>query len=77
MAEKEIEKTPEETKQDELNERVNAFMKAYGELVTTHGIDFASYPVFIPNGRGGFDIVIQNTPVDVKNHPQKSPFMAK
>jgi len=77
MAEKETSKSPEEVKKDELNERVNTFLKEYGELVAKLGIDFASYPVFTPNGRGGFDVIVQNTPVDIKNQPKKSPFMAK
>jgi hypothetical protein len=71
------EKSVEEVKKNDLNDRVNAFMKAYGELVNAHGIDFASYPVFTPDGRGGFQVIVQNTPVDIKNQPAKSPFMGK
>jgi hypothetical protein len=54
---------------------VAAFLNGYGELVKKHGIDFASYPVFVPDGQGGFKIIVQNTPVRTKNQPTKSPFV--
>lgn len=67
----------EEPKKDDLKVRVDEFVKEYGELVKKHGIDFATYPVFIPDGQGGFKVIVQNTPVDIKNQPVKSPFIAK
>ncbi len=63
--------------EEERKVKGEAFMKAYGELVTEHQIDFATYPVFIPDGQGGFKIVVQSTPVDISNQPKKSPFIAK
>jgi hypothetical protein len=60
----------------ERQEKGTAFLKEYGELVEKHQMDFATYPVFVPDGQGGFKIVIQNTPVDMSNHPKKSPFIA-
>ena len=57
--------------------KAEAFLKEYGELVEKHKMDFATYPVFIPDGKGGFQIVVQSTPVDISNHPQKSPFIAQ
>lgn len=53
-----------------------AFVRKYGELVKETNFDFASYPVFIPDGNGGFKIVIQTTAIDVSNQPKKSPFVA-
>jgi hypothetical protein len=50
---------------DEHKEKAEAFMKEYGELVAKHGFDFAAYPVFIPDGQGGFKVVVQSTPVDM------------
>lgn len=44
-------------------EESDVFIKDYGDLVKKHGIDFACYPVFVPDGAGGFKVVIQNTPV--------------
>ncbi len=78
MADEETKTEPTETaKQEDINNRVNEFLKAYGELVTLHKIDFATYPVFMPDGNGAFKVTIQNTPVDISNSPVKSPFVAK
>ncbi len=70
---------PEETEvpKTDLEIRQGDFIKEYGELVEKHKIDFASYPTFIPNGHGGFEIIVQNVPVDITNQPKKSPFVAK
>jgi len=73
----EVTKSPEQVKQEELNERFNGFIKEYGDLVMKHKVDFASYPMFVPDGQGGFKIVCQNTPVDISQHPLKSPFVAQ
>lgn len=54
-----------------------AFVRKYGELVKETGFDFASYPVFIPDGQGGFKIVVQTTAIDITNQPKKSPFIAQ
>jgi len=59
----------------EAKNRVDAFLKAYGELVQEHKIDFASYPVFVPDSQGGFKVIVQSTPVDITNQPVKSPFI--
>jgi len=61
---------------DPSQERIGAFVEAYGKLVQEHKVDFASYPVFVPDGQGGFKIVVNNTPVDIANQPTKSPFVA-
>lgn len=70
-----VDEKTEEEKKAELNQRVNDFVTAYGELVTKHKIDFATYPMFVPDGNGGFKIICQNTPVDIGNQPVKSPFI--
>lgn len=70
-------KTQQEIDQEELNERVNAFIKEYGELVQKHKVDFATYPMWIPDGQGGFKCITQSTAVDIKNQPIRSNFMAK
>lgn len=61
---------------DPTQERIQDFLTKYSELVKETNIDFASYPVFVPDGQGGFKVVVQNTPVDISNQPKKSPFMA-
>lgn len=73
--EKPVERTPEQIAQEDLNNRVNAFLKDYGELVGKYKIDFATYPMFVPDGQGGFRVVNQSTPVDVSNQPIRSNFM--
>jgi hypothetical protein len=44
---------------------LSEFVKEYGELVKKHNADWATYPVFVPDGNGGFKIIIQSTPVDM------------
>lgn len=61
--------------QDATVEEKTAFMKEYGELVDKHGIDFAQYPVYVPDGQGGFRTVVQTTPISIKNQPKRSPFV--
>lgn len=65
---------------DEQKEKAQAFLKEYGELVEKYKYDFATYPVFVPDGQGGFKIVVQSTPIDISKMPEKpveSPFIAK
>jgi len=61
---------------DESKAKVDTFLKEYKELVEKHNVDFANYPVYIPDGKGGFNTIVQSTPVDMANLPQKSPFIA-
>lgn len=68
-------KTADEVAQEALNERVNGFLKEYGELVGKWKMDFATYPMFVPDGQGGFKILTQSTPVDMTNQPIRSDFM--
>lgn len=62
---------------EELKKRQEDFIKEYGELVEKHKMDFATYPVFTPDGTGGFKLIIQNTPVDMTNMPKPTPFITK
>lgn len=68
--------TMTEEQKNEQNDRLNAFVTEYGELVQKHKVDFATYPVFVPDGAGGFKVVVQNTPIDISKQPTKSPFVA-
>jgi hypothetical protein len=63
--------------EEERQEKGAVFLKEYGELVEKHQMDFATYPVFIPDGQGGFKIIVQSTPVDISEQPKKSTFMEK
>lgn len=71
------EAAPEQQPADDVEKRKADFLSEYGELVGKHKVDFASYPVWVPDGTGGFKSIIQSTPVDIKNQPQKSPFVAQ
>lgn len=69
-----------EDKAADAKARVAAFLSEYGELVKKHGVDFASYPVYVPDGQGAFKVVIQSTPVDTlgrADQPKESPFVAE
>lgn len=58
-------------------EKADVFVKEYRELVEKHKIDFANYPVYIPDGQGGFKTILQSTPVSTEGQPVKSPFVEK
>ena len=51
-------------------ERADAFLKKYGELVKELEIDISHYPVFVPTDRGTFELRIQSSPVDVAKQPE-------
>ena len=61
----------------DFDQRRESFVKEYGELVDKYKTDWASYPVYVPDGQGGFRTLVQNTPVDITNQPKKSPFVAE
>jgi hypothetical protein len=53
------------TDQNKNDERVKNFIDGYRKLVTEHNIDLMHHPVFVPDGQGGFRVVIQSMPVDI------------
>lgn len=57
--------------------RVDDFMAEYKALVDKHKVDFANYPVYMPDGSGGFKTVLQSTPVDITKLSVKSPFISQ
>lgn len=61
---------------NDFQKRSQDFLKDYGELVQKHKIDIAAYPVYMPDGKGGFITTIQQSTVDTTNAPYRSPFMA-
>lgn len=65
--------------EEQKNERAQEFLTKYKALVDEMQIDLATYPVFVPDGQGGFKVIVQTTPVDITNQPnqpKKSPFVA-
>ena len=62
----------------ERQEKGAEFLKQYGELVAKHQMDLATYPVWVPDGQGGFKTIIQSTPVPLPAEKLvESPFMEK
>lgn len=63
---------------EEQKKRSEEFIKEYGALVEKYQMDFASYPMFVPDGTpGGFKISCQTVPIDITNHHKKSPFISQ
>lgn len=63
---------------NETNPKLQEFLDKYKSLVDEMSVDFATYPVFIPDGHGGFKIIVQTTPVDISKKPDEgvpSPFV--
>lgn len=48
------------------NDKIDKFLEEYKDLTKRFGVDFVSYPMFVPNSDGSFKVVIQSTPVPVK-----------
>lgn len=63
--------------EEERQEKGAVFLKEYGELVAKHKMDLATYPVWVPDGAGGFKTMIQSTPVALPEESVKSTFMEK
>lgn len=56
-------------------ERTSNFLEKYKELVKEFDVDFANYPMFVPNKEGKWEVVVQSTPIDIKDRPTPSPFV--
>lgn len=50
------------------NDRIEAFVKEYGELVKKHKVDFASFPMYEPDGQGGFRLIVRTVPVETQGN---------
>ena len=63
---------------EDFQSRVDAFLKEYVELTKKYEIDYASYPVYVPDGnKGKFDTLIQTVPVDMRLKKLNESFVAK
>lgn len=63
--------------QKTAEDRAKDFIKEYGELVQKYQIDFATFPAFVPNGKGGFEITVQNRPMDITPKETPSPLVTE
>ena len=66
----------EKSEEQVLQEKKVEFLNRYGELTKEFKLDLATYPMFVPDGQGGFKIMVQSTVVDISNQPVKSNFVA-
>lgn len=60
---------------NESTKRIAEFLDKYGKLVEEMQVDFANYPMYVPDGNGAFKCIAQSTPVDIKDRPTASPFV--
>lgn len=58
-------------------ERANAFIKEYGELVNKYQVDFAHYPVYTPTAQGVFSTTLKAQVVDLHVQETKEPVESK
>ena len=57
----------------ETKDRIEGFLAEYAKLIETWKVDFIAFPVYIPDGTGGFKTVVNQQAVDTKASPTKSP----
>lgn len=50
--------------------KAEEFIKDYGELVAKYKMDFAHYPMFVPDSTGGFKVILQSTPVAINENKE-------
>mgnify|MGYP003655014581 CR=1 FL=1 len=60
---------------NEPQERIKEFLDRYGKLVEDLNVDFANYPMWVPDANGAFKCIVQSTPIDIKDRPTASPFV--
>lgn len=65
--------TPEQ--QQDIQNRAEAFMKDYADLVKKYEIKMTAVPVYAPTDNGIYITMIQGGPVDTKYESVKSNFM--
>lgn len=57
----------------DISDRKSAFIKEYGKLRQKYQMDFASFPMWVPEKEGMFVTVMNTDVVDQKYRPVKSP----
>jgi hypothetical protein len=59
----------------DFEKRRDEFLKRYKKLIDELQVDFASFPMYIPNEKGSFDVFVQTNVVDRKDQMVKSPII--
>lgn len=57
-----------------LEARKQEFLQQYKALIDEFKLDFMSRPIWIPDGQGGWKLVIETIIADTTDHPVPSPF---
>ncbi len=60
---------------DEFEKKKAEFLEKYKALIDEYQLDFASFPVLVPNAQGVFEIRINTDVIDTAHRPIKSPFI--
>lgn len=60
---------------EQQKKQIEEFLAEYGAIVEKHKVDFVNFPMFQPDGQGGWRILIHNQPVSTEGQPVKSPFV--
>ena len=60
-------------KEADIAKRIEDFKADYQALVKKHQVDLTSYPVFVPNANGVYQVSVNVQIVDTKYLPTKSP----
>lgn len=66
----------EKSEEQVLQEKKMEFLKRYGELTKEFKMDFATYPMWVPDKNGDFKTIVQSTVVEVPDQPVESNFIA-
>ncbi len=64
-----------QSSEQEENERKEAFLKEYGELVQKHQVDFATYPQYVPSQtvKGMWETRCITVPISIKTEEKLIP----
>ena len=60
-------------KEADIKKRIDSFRDDYQTLIKKHQVDLTSYPVFVPNANGVYQVSVNVQIVDTKHLPIKSP----
>jgi hypothetical protein len=56
-------------KEKDITNRIDGFRKDYQELIKKYQVDLTSYPVFVPNANGVYQVSVNVQIVDTKYLP--------
>jgi hypothetical protein len=57
---------------EEQKERIDNFLKDYGELVQKYQVDFINFPILTPDEKYNWQLSVQTQTIDITDMKQKS-----